>query len=161
MSGELHVLLHPTFQVPCPYLRLWDQAGNTLSLEDTQFVVDGLTRSRDGIVSSAEKLSGDGLQSDDGNDISGGGSSSSTISDKATDVDSRRYAFGSLMSESHPYLDTPCCTVYVCTLPVRMTALMCGQPLELYMINWWALIGPSVGIVLDKEFYCKFVDCIV
>jgi hypothetical protein len=127
-----------------------------LSLEDTQSVIDNLGRWK-GVDFNTVRLSCD-LEFDDIVE-----SSAFVAADHAEmmDDDLRHYAFGRLMAENHPYLDMPCCTLHVCMLAPRMSSMMSGQPPELYMVNWWALMGPSLGMRLSEEEYRALVDAVL
>lgn len=41
VKGELHVLFHPVYNIPTPYLKLWRSTGEILGLEEVQSIIDG------------------------------------------------------------------------------------------------------------------------
>lgn len=47
VEGELHIVLHPAYLVPCPYLRAWRGSGQLLSAEEMQVLLSGNTPSEE------------------------------------------------------------------------------------------------------------------
>lgn len=45
LCGELHILYHPVFNVPTPYLRVWKSTGELLGVEDIQSMINNNIKS--------------------------------------------------------------------------------------------------------------------
>ncbi len=137
LSGEIHFLWHPVFQVPCPYLRLWDAGGKILDLEETLIVVAAMCSDADSTHSS--KYPGYSL-------------SRNTVPAESV-MDARHYDFGHLVPERHPHLDTPFYSIHVCTLQARLSDVCADQSNALYLLNWLSMVGPSVGLPISASQY--------
>lgn len=55
LSGQLDILLHPTYSLPCPYIRLWEANGRLLSCEEIASIL-GLSDKGDEIIAEEHPL---------------------------------------------------------------------------------------------------------
>ena len=140
--GEIHIVIHPVFQVPCPYLRLWTSAGTLIGLDFLQQMIDRFNFVPIGtqpILQSHSSMnaplgdikeiwqgnqlasavaSGFNFDADiiDGNSYSIGQSSKAIMPSRGDDMDYRLYQFGRLVLDMHPILDTPFYTLHMCDM---------------------------------------------
>lgn len=42
VNGEIHILLHPTYQVPCPYIRIHDYSGRDVHVSEWEDAVGAI-----------------------------------------------------------------------------------------------------------------------
>eukprot|EP01031_Cornospumella_fuschlensis_P028512 gene28512-34420_t len=138
---ELHILLHPTYRIPCPYVKAWRENGVMV----TEIELAQLLSMR-GIVSPSDP---------------------SGTNHSATEKDYRKYNFGSFVLDSHPILDTPFYTFHICDLSNRLQPLIesyvSGHTSELngqisgriYMLLWLTYVGPYIGIAIPPSLFVK------
>jgi hypothetical protein len=145
IEGELHVVLHPTYFVPCPYLRCWKSNGQLLAAHELQ----SLIRPKSTFKST----------------------SSSLVDEKhvAKDTDHRIYEFGALLPDPHPQLNScPWLTLHVCDVASRMQSLLQIEPLSMgkvsgpeYLLTWLACMGPHVGLSLSAKCYLELRELLL
>eukprot|EP01031_Cornospumella_fuschlensis_P028252 gene28253-34118_t len=139
---ELHILLHPTYRIPCPYVKAWRENGVMV----TEIELARLLSMR-GNVSPFDP---------------------SGTNHSATEKDYRSYNFGSFVLDCHPILDTPVYTFHICDLSNRLqplvesyvsshaTSELNGQISgRIYMLLWLTYVGPYIGIAIPPSLFVK------
>lgn len=147
------VTLHPVYSVPAAYIeRMWDNNGSSYSLNMCQEVLDLLRLPNTG---GGKRTA-----------ISVAHSTHSTHS--THNEDHRHYEFGRLTMEIHPITEKPCFSFHLCQLQDIMSMLESSAVVpagskvnshasanqgELYLLNWFALLGPHFGFRMDPSLY--------
>ena len=179
--GVIDIILHPIYQVPCPYMRLFDIYGQPV----TESMIQVLTSSWESSMQS---------RSTEPNNHP---SSSLYGSDNVPvhcDDDISHVAIGdtNFIYEEHPYSQSPCLCLHVCGVGERLgliESIVTGLPAtldsrkfekrnsdvnskyqnkevdsvnrkeigssapDLYFLNWMMLVAPKIGFQVTSSFY--------
>lgn len=141
ISGYIDILLHPAYQVPCPYLRLWNRSGSYLTIEQAQPFLD----------KHSCCYQGDDIK----------------LSNSSSLVSHAVFPFGRLIQDLHPYDGYACYTIHVCEISNYID--MCLQskgistiPKEnAYMLVWLSIVGPHIGLPIAPSEYRAGIDLLV
>ncbi|RYH12788.1 hypothetical protein EON65_37300 [archaeon] len=139
---ELHILLHPTYSIPCPYVKAWRHNGVTVSETELTSLL-----TRTGMnpkpLSSLNTVNG------------------------TEDTDYRIYNFGTFVLDVHPILDAPYYTFHICDLSNRIQPLIeshlngnsTNGDVQLngstYMLLWLTYVGPYIGISISPSLFIE------
>lgn len=76
--------------------------------------------------------------------------------------DARHYEFGKLVMESHPFLDSPYCSLHVCVLEDRLNSIMSTEVDDsLYLLVWLSVIGPFIGLPVSASAFITARDLLL
>jgi Autophagocytosis associated protein, active-site domain len=182
-GGLIDIILHPIYQVPCPYVRLFDANGQPASDDAIQMLTSS-ERNTSHLCGSLEKPhSSSSIASD---------KVPSPISQFGVDADDSKFTY-----EEHPYLQTPCLCLHVCGVGDRLgliDSIVNQAPLpmgpkhsdgkksetdsnchgmeagdsvgsngrmsnaDLYFLNWFMLVAHKIGFQVTASFYQNASD---
>jgi hypothetical protein len=135
---SIDICLHPTYCIPCPYLRAYDSSGSLYSVEN--ILKPFLTKRGD---SSSTVESGDDFDSVPDND--GSDNMQSPVL---------------FCTEENPSTGRPYTTLELCGLRERLESVQLAEnnrettlPSELYLLNWFSVVGPGIGLPTSPAFY--------
>jgi Autophagocytosis associated protein, active-site domain len=174
VHGLIDIILHPTYQVPCPYIRLFDNSGQPI----TDSVYQSLIRKKNvngECNKKVERSKIEPLASDDCYEDF----------DVVEDLDDQPSEYYEVIYEEHPYLQIPCLCVHVCGLLPRIELLessgqsmksafaaqgcqtednlitdsLCtsatirSNSIDNYFLHWLVLMGPTIGLEITTDLY--------
>lgn len=140
INWTVTVAIHSVYGVPTAYVdSMWNESGNVFDLNTCQEFLDDI------------RLNGNGI----GHPLIHG--------DNHDARDNRQYEFGRLTVEIHPISDKPCYSFHICQLPAIMSMLNTTSVRlneargdnNLYLLNWFALMGPYFGCKFPPSVYSK------
>jgi len=152
-SGEIHIIHHPVYCVPCPFLRIWDTSGQLMREEWIQSKIALETKAYNWRYYQNH-------HEDNNNDTMN------------LPIDHRIYHIGTLITDVHPLLNTFWLTLHICELEkqwqclVDETVVNSRQQQEeekekmlqsVYLWLWLGQIGPYLGISLSPSSYARYV----
>lgn len=157
LNGTIDIMVHPTYNIPCPYLRIWYQ--HTGKLLDH--------------VEINQLMKFFNYRNSTDNNINNLSIYNNIYYNNITDH--RIYSFGQLENEMHPILDTPCYSIHVCMLQDLMkesiltyqyhhydrtklnslsdSTITCNAYHSFYLLNWISLVGNFIGFHITTEDY--------
>ena len=174
--GLIDIILHPTYQVPCPYIRLFDSSGQPIT-ESTYQVLMERGKVQGSSQITEKKKDGDELFVPDCCDEDFG---------DEENRDCQSSANYEVIYEEHPYKQIPCLCVHVCGLLPRMELLEsiehpmksasiakgyntsgdrstdlppCSTSMsgpdnhDKYFLHWLVLMGPTIGLHISTDLY--------
>lgn len=167
--GQIDIILHPIYLVPCPYIQLHGRNGQSMSV----------TELRDLIITQRSPAVAHPYL---GRSFSG---SKGMVDEEVEEVE--------VTIEEHPYNQAICLCPHLCGLGQRLALLSKSdspplgchagngvsketdrQPIpiasdsevdsnvdylespDFYLLNWFILVGPTIGIRHSPSFYSKF-----
>ena len=86
VRATLDVVVHPVYQIPSIFMRVWDDSGQYLTVLEVQDMLDAFKKSE------------------------------SVHVDQLGKIDHRHNPFGRLIIEDHPNDGQPCLTIHICDL---------------------------------------------
>lgn len=183
VHGLIDIILHPTYQVPCPYIRLFDNCGQPITDNIYQTLIRKKKVQGNGRYGQCNKAEIDKIEPvvpddsyEDFDDL-----------ENLNDQPSLNYE---VIHEEHPYLQIPCLCVHVCGLLPRIELLeSSGQlmksmssvqgcqtednlntdplpcttratrsnSLDSYFLHWLVLMGPTIGLKITTDLYKEFL----
>jgi hypothetical protein len=136
ISGSIDILLHPTYQVPSPFLRLWNRSGSYLTLDQAQAFLDQHVLRDQSSIETQENVA-----------------STHAV-----------FPLGRLIQDLHPYDGNACYTIHVCEVSNYIDVLYQSKELnsvaieKVYMLLWFSMIGPHLGLALSPYDYRAAID---
>jgi hypothetical protein len=166
VEGEIHIVLHPSFNTLYPFIRLWHNNGCLLELSETQDIlyrIDGSVKAIDGnenVCINHFKNNSFG-----GNYISNMDNNSIKI--KMDDIQFQ------LVHDVHPVLDVPYYSMHLCNLNEKIFDIIENNNVhknernlaENYLLVWFSHVGKYLGLktitAMDFQLISKnlFLDC--
>ena len=177
VHGLIDIILHPTYQVPCPYIRLFDNTGQPITERIYQALIRKKIVQGNGQCSKVERDKIEPLISDDAYEDF----------DDVENIDDQPSVNYEVIYEEHPYLQIPCLCVHICGLLPRIELLeSSGQPMksissaqgcqtednlstdslpcttttttgsnsiDSYFLHWLVLMGPTIGLEITTDLY--------
>jgi hypothetical protein len=135
---SIDICLHPTYCIPCPYLRAYDSSGSLYSVENILKLFSTRRSSNSSIVEHGDDF--DLVTDNDGSDLM-----TSPIL---------------FCTEEHPFNGRPYTTLELCGLRERLESVELVEnnrettlPSELYLLNWFSVVGPGIGLPTSPAFY--------
>lgn len=176
IHGLIDIILHPTYQVPCPYIRLFDSSGQPIAGSVYQALMKKKKMQESGPcteikIDKNETFDPDHCDEDFGD---------------LEILDVHFLESFEVIYEEHPYKQTPCLCVHVCGLLPRIKLLeSSGHPvgptstarcsstddncndnlrpqvtsttsrnnLDKYFLHWLVLMGPTIGLDITIDLY--------
>lgn len=187
-SGLIDIILHPIYQVPCPYVRLHDGNGQPVSEKVILTLTNSQSNKRVNVDESHSSSSGASATVPPPSNFDDG------TRHLEIEVDHSKFKF---TYEEHPYLQTPCLCLHVCGVGERMGLMdpTAAQVLaskgvtnfvemkndcdtnshrkegvkgvnsqdstrnaDLYFLNWFMLIAHTIGFQVTASFYQNASD---
>jgi Autophagocytosis associated protein, active-site domain len=177
VHGLIDIILHPTYQVPCPYIRLFENSGQPI----TDSIYQSLIRKKNVRGNGErnykfERGKIELLASDD----------CCEDFDDVEDLDDQPSVYYEVIYEEHPYLQIPCLCVHVCGLLPRIellesngqsmkstfsaqgcqtnnnlntdslpctAATTTSNSIDSYFLHWLVLMGPTIGLEIATDLY--------
>ena len=177
VQGLIDIILHPTYQVPCPYIRLFDSSGQPITDSIYQSLIRQKNVQGNGKCNNkVERGKIEPLVSDDCYEDF----------DDVEDLDDQPSVYYEVIYEEHPYLQIPCLCVHVCGLLPRIellessgqsvkstfsaqdcqtkdnlytaslpctTATNKSNSIDSYFLHWLVLMGPTIGLEITTDLY--------
>lgn len=146
IEGELHIVVHPVYQIPCPFLRLWN------------------------------KSTGEMLNSDQVNDLMSTSftvppTSSVSFQEQTTFNDYRLNESGKWYPDFHCYDHFQSyLTLHLCEIQKQLLQISSASTFSSdntislktrnMLVSWWSLVGPYCGMKLLPHYFQSLVDCL-
>lgn len=134
LHGQIDILLHPAFQVPCPYIRMWDSSGSYLTAEKIQLFLDNYSMNRKVVNQEDHSL------------------------DIAYSRDHRVHIFGRLYDTEHPNEGHMCSSIHVCDIDRYLQSkqvLDSDISLGNFMLSWFSLMSSHIGLSISPAEFLK------
>lgn len=136
LRGNIHIMYHPSDGTLVPYLRYYFQNGECLTIQETEDVIARIA------------------------------SKSKSCEQRGDEVDHRFHQFGRLALDHHPLFGSPVLSIHVCNVE-ELLKLSSSQETKLInayqsrgadslaaALNWFALVGPYLGLPCSPSTYC-------
>lgn len=176
IHGLIDIILHPTYQVPCPYIRLFDSSGQPVAGSVYQTLMKKKKEQESGRCTDIKIDKIESLYPDH------------RYEDFCVEenLDAHSSESFEIIYEEHPYKQTPCLCVHVCGILPRIKVLeSSGQPvgstssvrcsstedtcndnlrpnvtsttnrnnLDKYFLHWLVLMGSTIGLDITIDLY--------
>ena len=161
--GHIDIILHPLYLVPCPYIQLFDSKGQPLTADHIQLLIRSFR---------LEMCTGH-------NDCAKCETIGNTCDKEAKCSEDEKFL--EYLYEEHPYTLTPCLCLHVCGLGASLALIDSTNTIsnnyenrssnlratdgnatyptvDLYLLSWFTLVGPAIGINVDMAFYQAAVE---
>lgn len=172
--GRIDIILHPIFQVPCPYIQLFNSSGQPVTANCIQLLIRNYK-----LEKSLARIAAQGGGKDKNKRYLHDFATYETAGneDNLKEISPKVDNYLEYLFEEHPYTLTPCLCLHVCGLgaslalidtPVSSLYNGCDSSIkqncvgdkdiklpisDLYLLSWFTLVGPAIGIDIDLSFY--------
>lgn len=172
--GRIDIILHPLYQVPCPYIQLFDSNGQPVTADRIQLLIRTFRLEMYADHNRAE------IDDTDKNTSYLHDCTKSETIGKAYEKEAKcrkEKNFLEYLYEEHPYTLTPCLCLHVCGLGASLALIdttdaisnnnqnrssnlrrvrdgnISNPTTDLYLLSWFTLVGPAIGIKMDLSSY--------
>lgn len=139
-TGQIHIILHPAYNIPAPFVRIWSQSGQLMKEEWMQQLMKTHSASMNWKYHRAHHKE------------------EAVPKNNSVVTDYREYELGTFLIDIHPIFQNYCLTFHICDLYDQLAVLIREEPHEervagMYMLSWLSHVGPYLGIAIPPETF--------